>query len=238
MSLPPAPSGTTRSAPPPAIVTSSSKLAGLKSRTNHSRASRRTGSRRSLKSSRFRTALSNGVGMLVLYDGINEDSPLQMVKCWEAIRRLVLSGLIAGGVCARENTEPVSLIGSCELLLVDAARRSDKPVKTTCELTKTAWVVALPGEKLTLESLLSTGIPEDAALMISQRELIRPEWCFVEELAPQVRRNESSPRLQKSCIDTALVIPTVTVVRTDRIVITAARADGGTVKLIRLSASQ
>jgi hypothetical protein len=103
----------------------------------------------------------------------------QMEKRWEATRRLVLSGLIAGGGWACENTEPVSHIGGCERLVVDAARGSDKPVEITCVLTETVWVVALPGEKLTSESLLSTGIPEDAALMISQRERIRPEWCVV-----------------------------------------------------------
>jgi len=117
--------------------------------------------------------------------------------------------------------------------------RSPIRFEMACELTETLWVMALPGEKVTKESLVSTGLPDDAALMISERGLIRPEWCTIKELDPSERPDEragsGSALFRKTCIDTVLVIPKATAVRSDRIVLTAERADAGTLRLVRLS---
>jgi hypothetical protein len=155
--------------------------------------------------------------------------------------RLVLCVLISAGAYACENTEPVSYIGSCERLVADSARGGDQPVDVTCDLKKKLWVLALPGKKVTTESLLALGIPEDAALMLAKREFVRPEWCTVDELAGEPRPDDfpGPPfrRFERRCINTILVIPMVAVVRSDKVVITAQRSDEGTVKLVRLSAS-
>lgn len=161
------------------------------------------------------------------------------------IRGFTLVSFISTGLCACENTEPVSRIGSCESIVIDAAGRRDGPFETTCDLTdltKAIWVVALPGEKVATESLSSLGIPSDVALMISQRESLRPEWCTVDEFKPQAPSNDpsksTSSRFRKTCIGTVMAIRKVAAVRSSRIVITAARAQEGAVNLIDLSAAK
>jgi hypothetical protein len=98
----------------------------------------------------------------------------------------------------------------------------------------------MPGQKVTAESLLPSGIPEDAARMLSERDQIQPEWCTVRELTPQPRPDGFSgppfKRFERRCIGTNLVISAVAVVRSNKVVITAAGAENGTVKLVRIAA--
>jgi len=164
--------------------------------------------------------------------------------CW-TVRTLTLCAIIVSTLCGLngcENTEPVSRIASCEGLLIDAARRSEGPVDQPCELPKSVWVVALPAKEVSIESLKSAGIPEDAALMLSKRESIRQEWCTVDELAAQPRPSDSRVgsfrRFGTTCINATLTIPTAVVLRSNKIVISATRSDQATVKLLRLSAFQ
>ena len=153
---------------------------------------------------------------------------------------VALSGLLASAGPGCENSEPVSRIGSCEVVLLDAVKARDGLIDQSCELTKAVWIVALPGESVSTASLQSTGIPEDAALMLSQREFIRPEWCTVEELAPQPRPNgvpgEPFRRFEKGCISTKLTIPSATAVRAEKVVISAKRSGQAGVTLVRLAA--
>jgi len=148
------------------------------------------------------------------------------------------SAVALGGV-ACQNTEPVSIIGSCEGIVRESARGTDAVVRTSCPIGQALWVVALPGSQVASSDLTVLGIPEDAALMMSRRDTVRPEWCAVNELSP-----ESPPggvtgkpmrRFERRCIDTLLTIQAPAAVRTDTVVISAQRAEGGAIRLVGLS---
>lgn len=139
-----------------------------------------------------------------------------------------------------ENRDGASLIAGCERILVESVRSSGKPVDTTCEMNGVQLLAALPGVDVPSERLVAAGLPDDVAVLLSKRASTRSEWCTVHEMDQQPRPEGITiplRRFEARCVESALLIPSATVVRAYRVVLTGVRADDGAVRLVGLTVS-
>ena len=118
-------------------------------------------------------------------------------------------------------------VDSCQNLAVEGAQRANSgtPAIVACDFKQLVWLVALPAQQVGFETLKETGIPEDAAISLSQREKPQAEFVVIEEVAPESPGDTSDLRLTQ--VATKIEVPKVFSAHAQRVSLTVARASSG-----------
>lgn len=129
-------------------------------------------------------------------------------------------------------TDPKELFNRC-VSVATVGMEPNQTKEITCDLTSSTVVVALAPETPTMTELISKGLPERGARMVSKTGLGGSRWCFAE--LPEESHEPSVGGIV--CVESQTPIEQLFVVRGRRIRVTLSRGQRESVSVVRIRAT-